>query len=844
MPVRLYDRATRKPVDFATGEDAARAVASGAAAPVAKEAVPVIGADGTKGTVAGDQLYALIASGGRPLTGEEAKEAKLEAKYGTLGSVTGTLNAAAAQNFAAARGATVGLSDKVIVEAAKLAGKGEQARSFLRDVRDLHPTSSVVSEVGGATAAALASGGGSAGGAAGRGAVGLARAAPEAAALARGGASGGAAVARGAAGSGLARMLPAAATDVIGSTVEGAVRGALPEATTALGRAANTGLAMGARGAVEGAIFGAGQEVSESTLRGDPELNAEKIYAAGLRGAALGAIVGGGAGFGGSLASSGAKGLAKTLAPKLSELAETQYVEAFARSPTLERQVEKVGKGKVGRFIADEGILPPLSRGADAVERASAASTKWGEAVGAMYAKADAAKWAAPTVESVAKKIGALEEVATFARAPNTYRPEMARIQGILDDLKVSNPKTFTEWQAFRNEVIVPRTKFDPSVSKSVNDAHKAIYGIINDSIVEAGDAAAAKAGASEKAFGALFRETNEKYRIARLVEDMAELTQERVGKNVAFGLRDVIAGAGGLATGDPIMGLATGVGSKLVRERGNATLGWAADRIAQLGAIQRAADAVDRKALAAVKGIVEGPKPTSRPLKTRAAQTGDDEPLAAKYRRARDAVLAAQADPEGAAARRAQRAAEIAPHAPLTAAALVAHEQRVDDYVAARLPRVATPPQAMLNRREALPREEEMRRFVALFDVRKRPDHVFDELRDGKIDRTKVEMLKLTHPQLFQQLRFVAAEEVARQAEGGKKWTLEERVRLSLTLDIPLDSSVQPETLRALQATYATQNQGGPPGSSTPPAAPRRPVQSPKPPQSAVDRIAAGESR
>lgn len=119
----------------------------------------------------------------------------------------------------------------------------------------------------------------------------------------------------------------------LGGAAEGAAARLLGQtAQSALGRAMQTGVALGARGAAEGALFGAGEAYSEAVL-GDHELNAEKLFAGAEKGALFGGALGGALGVGGSLVASTGRGLASLVnraRPSADELGAVAQAEAKA----------------------------------------------------------------------------------------------------------------------------------------------------------------------------------------------------------------------------------------------------------------------------------------------------------------------------------------------------------------------------------------------------------------------------------------------------------------------------------------------------------------------------------
>ncbi len=108
---------------------------------------------------------------------------------------------------------------------------------------------------------------------------------------------------------GAARALPGAGISALGAGAESAVASNLAGLASkgVLGRALATSAELGARGAVEGALYSAANEATEEVL-GDKGLAADKIFAAGGHGALLGGFGGAALGGAGSLAKSAVGG--------------------------------------------------------------------------------------------------------------------------------------------------------------------------------------------------------------------------------------------------------------------------------------------------------------------------------------------------------------------------------------------------------------------------------------------------------------------------------------------------------------------------------------------------------
>jgi hypothetical protein len=153
---------------------------------------------------------------------------------------------------------------------------------------------------------------------------------------------------------GAARALPGVGFSAAGGVAENlAARAAAGVASKGvLGRALATGAELGARGAVEGALYGASQQVTEDVL-GDKELAADKVFAAAGHGALMGGLGGAALGAGGSLAKSAVMGTAGAIKGGLAR-ALSRGEEAVAGVASKADDVATAEGGKLGAAAKGE----------------------------------------------------------------------------------------------------------------------------------------------------------------------------------------------------------------------------------------------------------------------------------------------------------------------------------------------------------------------------------------------------------------------------------------------------------------------------------------------------------
>lgn len=240
--------------------------------------IPVIDPTGRKVSIPSDQFAQALEEGYKYDTPDMQAKRFLFDKYGS------GIESAKAGVEAGLRGLTIGLSDPLL---ASTIGDSDAMR--LR--QEANPIISTGGEIGGAIAPLILTAGGSAAAQAGGQAVG------------RAGAMGAARAA--------AELTPVAMVARAGRATEGILQGVVgSEAKTLAGKMIQKGAPLMAGSALEGALYGGGNAISETAL-GKADANAEFIMSHVGSGALLGGAVGGAIGVGGVAASELGKSLAK-----------------------------------------------------------------------------------------------------------------------------------------------------------------------------------------------------------------------------------------------------------------------------------------------------------------------------------------------------------------------------------------------------------------------------------------------------------------------------------------------------------------------------------------------------
>lgn len=254
--MKVYDLQNKKEVDISDAE-IETAVKSGQVALPKTARIEVVSPDGKRGTIDSMEAADAFGKGFKFVSGDQVKEEVLQKEYGE-----GIGNEAKAFGLAAARGLTFGISDQVLEKT------GAVSEETLRELQSRNPISSVTGEIAGTVAPVLASGGTSL--------------------LAKG----------------AQKTLPALAAKVSEKVGETAVKSLAQNTTSKIVQSA---IKMGVGSAVEGALYGTGQMISEEAL-GNSDFNAESV----LANVGLNTVIGGGLGAAlGATAAAGSKYLEK-----------------------------------------------------------------------------------------------------------------------------------------------------------------------------------------------------------------------------------------------------------------------------------------------------------------------------------------------------------------------------------------------------------------------------------------------------------------------------------------------------------------------------------------------------
>lgn len=677
--------------------------------------------------------------------------------------------------------------------------------------------------------------------------------------------------------SGAARAIPGVGVSAIGGAVESAAANVLKNVASrgVAGRALATAGELGARGLVEGALYGGGQELA-SELTHDPELDADKIFAATGWGALGGGAGGAALGAAGSLLKSGVGAVAGKVAQRASGLAEReggalaaageQGEANWIRGQANERAWRATGGRKayvaeaekylpngvrdVGDAMLRHGVIDAegklLDVGLEGTPTALAERFK--EPIAAVGAKIgditdqSGARIGVDRVMNVFKQVH--DPLASKAGFDNVrkgvidYGNELFEKLGIkpgadgvpLPGQSVSLKDMLFQRHALDELIYREGTPLNPSAR--IQELRN-IRGGLENLITEEMDAAS---GQVKGELASQYRALKKDYQALKIGQKAADDAATRGVANRDFSLTDKIlgsaGGAAGAAIGGPIGGLIAGAGtaavSKVVRERADAVAAVALHRFSQSQAIARIVGKVDEQINAAAHGLLTAPPKGALP----GAPPNEKPRLRAQTTMKQLAAM--QADPEGTAERIARHTEEIGVTSPELAQAMTQRHVAAMSFLASKVPVVFE--HDPLDPHPA-PRmtDADAATFNRYAYYTEKPQRFFAEMSRGKITYEGAETAAALMPRAFAELQSRTLDAIATHMARGRNIPFQQRLRLGDVLDIPAVAAQQPA-----HASFLQQNVVPLPSSNKPAPAKSRAASPAKSQRSALDMLEA----
>lgn len=799
--MKLFDR-NGVAVDV-PDENVKDALSSGQLGLPAGTKVPVRLEDGRIGTVPIEGAREAFAKGATTIGAEEHRKAELQARYGDVGhQVAAGLEGAASM-------ASLGATDYAAVGAGSLFGgqEGSEAvRRHLQENAEANPISHGIGVAGGLIAPALLTGGASTAVEGAEGVGALARAGEAASAV------------------GKAIAAPSELTMGLGNLVERGVGKLVgEEATTLAGRVAQKAAKLGARGVVEGGVFGGAQAADESML-GDTELTGQKLLGAVGNGMLFGGLGGAGLGAAGKLGSE----ILGRAASGVSHIAERQMFKALDPLTGGVKLAERVegGAEAIGRQLLDDKVAAVGDTVEDLANKIKIKRAEAGDRIGSLLENLDATAGAErPKVLNIVQAIekNALPDL---ERLPSLNRGSIAKIRALSDDIlsaagvptheaAIAAGMSEAEYEAMlakatlsykdlqRLRVDVQNqinygTQFGKPVD-AATEAMKAVRSAMEGEIEAAGDKASKTMGGD---FLKEYRDAKGVYQRYKAADQIAERgVQSRNARRTLSPSDNAAAGVGALGAviaGHPVTGALYGLGSgiahHIVRERGNVLAAIAADKLGAIGGAQRAAALVDREV---ERGVAHIAGKTER-VPPRLKESGAG-PTTFNARRTQ--VQQAAADVETHASSIQQAASPLAQHAPQTANAFQRAAIRATAYLARALP--PAPPPSLIHNSKADTFEAsdtDQAQFMDKWDALHDPPGVLAHVHAGTVTPSEIDALQAVHPEWLAEMRSSLKRELM---TTKAEIPYERQVAISLFLGEPTSPTLTPEMVSLFQGAY-----------------------------------------
>lgn len=789
---------------------------------------------GEIGSLPADQASQAIASGSwAQASNEEFRKAELEVKHGGLGGL------AKAGVAGAARGLSFGTSD---LAARKL---NPELADEMAELKEVHPITSTVTELGGAVAPMLLSGG--------TGAVAKGAALAPTSLVGRAGAV----VARG-------------AEAVVGT-----------EATSLLGRVAQRAIPMAAQGALEGAAYGAGQVVSENALGGH-EITAEKLLTGAEHGMFIGGAVGGGLGAATELGKAAAQKVFKfageeSLQTWLKDISDHQTIRALGGSPRnlarsaegMERRVSEIAE-TVRNATLEDGtkVFKPFSNASELAEKLVVAERQSGDRLAKVVDKIEditrANPEARPNVErflnkvdndfldamkastepEVRRRAARIEDSLSSFRervAPPVPTPEVQPFgkppkiagSGDVDDLltkgklespsvadftvkeapAVAEPLTFKELRQARMDldsaIYQERASAGAGIPGLPNPKLQALErtrNLLEDEIEKSADAASKLIG--DEALAGAYQAEKRVFRDIRQAKEMAEQWQVRDLQNRAVSPTDYLTGIGsGIAAATHGIGglasLGTGMlasaAHNVIRERGNSFLAHAADRLANVNSLSHVVASVDQK-------IEQGVRAALRTELPRVAVQSTDKQKA--FNQLADKVAEVQLDPAKAVA---QKVGSLAVHAPQLASAasnIVAQDMA---YVAEKMPKRASNTSMSGKLRNVS--DADAHKATRIVKVIEKPLSILKDIKSERLTPSVAAAVRDRRPEVMKNIET----QIATRLASGDRPSWNTQKQLTILTGKPVSFQQSPAFKQSIQQIYQQQQQQGPAPSRRP---------------------------
>lgn len=539
----------------------------------------------------------------------------------------------------------------------------------------------------------------------------------------------------------------------------------------------------------------------------------------------------------------------KAAAGWLDKLSSEQAVKALGGTrDTLRTTVKALGEDgthELGQLLVKRGIVTAGDNAEGVLGRIVAHQDAVGDAIGKVVQEADSH---VPFGDVVKRAASLRDELIAkgpqYVGAADAVEAAMEKVTRSLDAGGHIKP----DGTVAVSELLKARRGLESIAYKAgklgESDAKQAISTVardLEDQIMNHLDAASP---GMRKVYEPLKRD----YQLLSHARRMAEVGTERLNGNQTFGLGEKIMGGAGAVAGALLGGglgslagsAALGAASYLAKTRGNSVAAVMLSRMAEQNAALAAMHTFDDVTAKAASGLLNAAGKTSAAdgilaknaaknvergyaavAAKKAASSGDS--VISRARAAMDQVKSAN-DNAVMQTRIDQAVGDLRQTAPKLADAMANTMTRAASFLASKMP-VETKPYTTLGAPDQKPTIDAVQaaKFLRYKEAVDNPQGCLDRFARGEVRREDCETLKAVAPLAFQQIQLRTQRKLDEARDAGKPIPYEQRLKLSIVLDIQGDASLAPGMIRVMQRNLTNPPDGG--TNQPKPSAPRRPM-------------------
>lgn len=583
------------------------------------------------------------------------------------------------------------------------------------------------------------------------------------------------------------------------------------------------GLSQAAGSAVEGALYGTGQLLSESAL-GEADLNAENLAAAAGTGALFGGAAGGLFGLSETIVPTFRNGkvagyVSKKLDNKVDDVLAAQKLQGMTASRITKQnqRAPQIAENTPAylRNLADRKEIGIFSNSKKMLNAVDEDIAQIGSNIGKTLDDIDAIAKDTPIMPTKAEvaanaqtRLSQLKE--TFEglntdTAKQSLRKIERAIKGFDDDLaKTTSYYTGKELNKLKNRY-QSLAKWDKRGQLPLDEQiSREISRSLREDVLNLAD----KASSLDQNLGQQLRQNLLDYGTAtEFVANMSKKVDSEVNKNL-INFRDYVT-AGAFGSMDAGLLGATAVATRKFLDSDLKQKLLILNKIEKSN--QKVATAID----SSISNFAKKVNKVKRPLTTKALLTTsfdienpkkkakDKDPVAA-FKRISSELQSLQASPEKFMNYLSNSSLQSSGVAPQTAAQLQQTAISAVNFLTSKLPLNPSQKGAIqIMKQRWNPSDIELNKFERYLQVIKEPLTALNHLEAGTLTREHVEALKAVYPNLYGRIQERTLEALAKDPES---FDYQQRLKLGILLDIPSDVSLSPDNIQALQEEFKTE--------------------------------------